>query len=51
MLTKEDIKLLTEYQSDFFVTKTEFIERFDRIEDDLRELKTAVDGLANIVIN
>lgn len=49
MLTKEDIKLLTEYQEGVFVTKAEFRQELGDVKDSLRTLQTSVDGLAKLV--
>jgi len=46
MLTQEDIKNLTEYQKEIFVTKEEFNSFRDEYREDFSKLQTAVDNYA-----
>ena len=48
MLTPEDIKNLTEYQKEIFVTKDEFQEAFGELKQSIKTLQIAVDGIAKI---
>lgn len=48
MLTPDDIKLLIQAEKEVFYTKTEFDEKFNKLEHSFSSLQTSVDGLATV---